>query len=260
MDENRIKKTEALKLVRKRLKEMLKPLGFVTHPRSKVCLVRVRGELIDVVGLRTDGCHLEPSISVYYAPAPFESADLDVIRLWSFMEEKENITTRLMWECIITENGYYYETEHFETVWQEIAFTLEQYVLPCMELLTVERFLSFMIMDSRQKEDFFHVHQTVFFSDSYFQCMSAAAVYGVGMWRLGYYDEGLPYVIFAQNKYRHWMTGREQETDYFHVCKARALQKMDELVSAFERRPESFGTIVRELTDQICENWADYMD
>ena len=65
MDETIIKK-EAVKLVRKRLKEMLKPLGFHPHPKEKNRLMRVREELIDEVSLRTDGSHLEPCFHIYW--------------------------------------------------------------------------------------------------------------------------------------------------------------------------------------------------
>ena len=41
MGETIIKK-EAVKLVRKRLKEMLRPLGFQPHPKEKTRLMRVR--------------------------------------------------------------------------------------------------------------------------------------------------------------------------------------------------------------------------
>lgn len=41
--------------MRKRLKELLKPLGFQPHPKERNRLMRVREELIDEVSLRTDG-------------------------------------------------------------------------------------------------------------------------------------------------------------------------------------------------------------
>ena len=42
------------------------------------------------------------------------------------------------------------------------------------------------------------------------------AVYGVGMWIAERYAEGLPYIIFAQNKYREHIRPRELEKEQFN--------------------------------------------
>lgn len=263
MEENIIIKKDAVRLVRKRLKEILKPLGFQSHPRSKGRLMRLRGELIDEVSLRTDSYHLEPLFFMYYRKAPFACLKLDGGRLWRVMDKRENISTHLWWHGEFPKSpeqkNYYYKEEHFETVWHEVALALERYILPYMEAMSVEKLLAFMVKGSIEDEDFFRAYQTVFFHDKYFQCMSEAAVYGIGMWISGKYAEGLPYIIFAQNKYREWLRGHEQETEHFYQRVGRILEVLDELIEIYERRREELEMTVERLVNHISENWADYM-
>ena len=258
-----INKKDAIQLVRKRLKEMLKPLGFQPHPRSKGRLMRIRGDLIDEVSLRTDGHNLEPWYFMYYRKAPFAYLKLDEGKLWRVMKARENISTHLRWHGEFPKSPeqkhYYYKAEHFEAVWREVVLALEQYVLPYMEAMSVEKLLAFMIKGSGVDEEFFRAGQTVFFYDKYFRCMSEAAVYGISMWILGNYVEGLPYIIFAQKKYRHWLEGHEQETEHFYKRIGRTLEMLDELIEIYVRRREELEMTVQRLTDQISENWADYI-
>lgn len=126
MDETNITKKEAVKLVRKRLRELLKPLGFQPHPKRGNCLMRVREDFIDEVSLRTDGSHLTPCFHIYYRKAPFQSAYVDLVNgsLLRVMKKQEKIETNLWWNVTIPENGsYYYKTEHFEEVWKDGAVT-----------------------------------------------------------------------------------------------------------------------------------------
>ena len=95
MDETSITKKEAVKLVRKRLRELLKPLGFQSYLKNTNCLMRVREEFIDEVSLRTDGTHLTPCFHIYYRKAPFASAYVDLVNgsLWRVMKKREQIAT-----------------------------------------------------------------------------------------------------------------------------------------------------------------------
>lgn len=260
MDETIIIKKEAVKLVRKRLKELLKPLGFQPHPKAKNCLIRVREELIDEVSLRTDGSHLEPSFHIYYRKAPFTSVYADLVNgsLWHIMTEQENISAHLRWSAEIPDKGpYYYRTEHFEEVWNVVVLALERYILPYMNSINVEKLLAFMVKYSEQEEDFFQAYQIVFFRDKYFTCMAQAAVYGVGMWIAERYAEGLPYIIFAQNKYREHIRAYEHEKNHFND--ERILEVLDTLIDIYERRPEELKDTVQHLVDMISTNWMDYM-
>lgn len=260
MDETIIIKKDAVKLVRKRLKELLGPLGFQPRPDEKNCLVRIREELIDEVSLRTDGTHLSPCFHIYYRKAPFTSVYVDLVNgsLWRVMKEREQIDAKLWWETEIPPKGsYYYRTEHFENVWKDVALALESYILPYMDAMSVKKLLSFMVEHNRREEDFFRVRQIVYFSDKYFACMDQSAVYGVGMWIEGRYSEGLPYIIFAQNKYREHIRPHELEKEQFN--EGRVLGVLDTLIDIYERKPQELGNTVRQLTDKIALNWADYM-
>ena len=148
MDEDIIIKKDATQLIRKRLKEMLKPLGFQPHPKTKTILVRIREEMIDEIALRTDGYHLEPCFLMYYRKAPFADVHVDLGSLWRFMKEQEDISTQLIWYGEFpkgTLKNYYYKTGYFEKVWQEVKLALESYILPyiCSNLQTIQtiRFL-----------------------------------------------------------------------------------------------------------------------
>lgn len=263
MDESNITKKEAVRLVRKRLKELLKPLGFQPYPKSSNCLMRVRDEFIDEVSLRTDGTHLSPCFHIYYRKAPFESAYVDLVNgsLLRVMRKQEQVKTNLWWNVTIPQNGpYYYRTEHFEEVWKDVVLALERYILPYMDAMTVEKLLSLMV--NRQlredgEEEIFQVRPTVYFSDKYFACMNQAAVYGVGMWIAGRYAEGLPYIIFAQNKYREHIRPHELEKEQFN--EGRALGVLDTLIDIYERIPEELKDTVQQLSNMISAKWMDYI-
>lgn len=263
MDETIVIKKDAVKLVRKRLKELLAPLGFQPHPKERNRLMRVREELIDEVSLRTDGTHLTPCFHIYYRKAPFTSLYVDLVNnsLWRVMKAREPITTNLWWNVKISQEGpYYYEMEHFEAVWRDVVLALERYILPYMDAMSVEKLLDFMVKPQRREDgekEIFRVNQIVFFSDIYFACVDEAAVYGVGLWIAGRYAEGLPYIIFAQNKYREHIRPREFEKEQFR--EGRVLAVLDKLIATYECKPQELKETVERLTNQIAENWADYM-
>lgn len=263
MDETNIIKKEAVKLVRKRLREMLKPLGFQLYPKSSNRLMRVREEFIDEVSLRTDGTHLTPCFHIYYRKAPFESAYVDLVNgsLVRVMKKQEQIKTNLWWDVNIPQSGpYYYTAEHFEEVWKDVALALERYIIPYMDAMSVEKLLSFMVKWQRREdgeEEIFRVFPTVFFRDPYFSCMDQAAVYGVGMWIAERYTEGLPYIIFAQNKYREHIRPHELEKEQFN--EGRALGVLDTLIDIYERKPEELKDTVQQLSSMISANWMDYI-
>lgn len=266
MDKNIIIKKDAVALVRKRLKEMLKPIGFQPHPKSKGRLIHIReDDLIEEVTLRTDGYHLEPCFFMYYRKAPFASLYVDLVNgsLWRVMEEREKRSIYLRWNVEFPkkpeQKNYYYPTEHFEEVWQDVKLALERYILPYMKSMTVEKLLSFMIKGSRQDDDYFEAHNIVRFSDKYFTCLSEAAVYGVGMWIAEKYVEGLSYIIFAQNKYREWTRNHDQKCeDPMYHCYQRILEMLDTIVDIYERKPQELRATVQTLTDQIATNWVEY--
>ena len=137
---------------------------------------------------------------------------------------------------------------------------LERYILPYMDTMSVEKLLSFMVKQQWREDgekEIFRVYPTVFFSDNYFACMNQAAVYGVGMWIAGHYAEGLPYIIFAQNKYREHIRPHELEKEQFN--EGRALGVLDTLIAIYETKPEELKDTVQQLSGMISANWMDYI-
>lgn len=259
MEKDNIFKKKGVQLVRKRLKELLKPLGFQQHPRSTNRFVRVRDNFIDEVRLDTAGTHLEPWYFIHYRFAPFAGLKCDRGRLWR--TAKENISTHLSWHCEIPLDGghYYYKPDHFEMVWKDVAYVLGHYILPLMDEMTVEKFLSLLVVYSPYERDLFRANEIVRFTDPHFVCMSEAAVYGMGMWCIEQYDEGVPYLTFAQFKYRRWMVGREQETDFFYQCDALTLELLNELVSFWTKKEKNWTSAAQERMRQTGVDWADYL-
>ena len=86
------------------------------------------------------------------------------------------------------------------------------YVLPQTEAITEEVFVSRLLERSRNDSDFFLAHQTVSLELPYYPGTPEVAIYGIFLWRLGKYEEGIPYLTLARQKYRDWLVGREQET------------------------------------------------
>lgn len=259
METEIILKKKDVQLVRRRLKELLKPFGFQTHPHSTNRLVRVREDFIDEISLDATGYHLDPCYYTYSYSAPFAWLKCDQGRLWR--TAKENITTHLAWHCTIPPEGgpYYYTPEHFEAVWQDIVYVLEHHILPQMVNMTTEKFLSRLVDHSSDDRDLFRPHRRVSFTDLYFTCMSEAAVYGVEMWRQQKYEEGVPYLVFAQTGYRSWMALDEHENAPFYPQYALILSLLDELMSIWKNKDENWTLLAQERIRQIAVNWEDYI-
>lgn len=255
MEQETMVKKDGVRLVRKRLKEFLKPLGFQQHSTNQ--LIRVRERFIDMVELDTASYHLDPLYYVYYRSAPFTRLHCDSGRLWR--TAKENISTHLRWNCEIPPHGgpYYYKMEHFEAVWRDVSYVLNQHILPQMEAMTPETFLSRLIQRSQDDRDLFLAYSTVHFDALYFDCMSEAVAYGVGMWRMEQYEEGIPYLTFARQKYREWLTGHEENPS--HRSYVLTLELMDRLLAPWEKKRPCWTTTAQKKLDQVELNWADYM-
>ena len=258
MEENRILKKDGVKLVRKRLKELLKPLDF--QSRSTNQLIRVREHFIDMVELDTGGYHLDPLYHIYYRSAPFTRLHGDMYRIWRTAQVKTPY-----WSCEVPPEGgpYYYEPEHFETVWRDVSYILKHHVLPYMEAMTPEKFLSLLVTYTNSDLDFFRPQNLACFSSPYpgWSGVSEAASYGVGMWRMEKYEEGVPYLIFARERYRAWLETYEQERDNsrFYRCHVLTLELLDRLLTPLEKKRPGWATAAQRKIDQVELNWADYM-
>lgn len=261
MSEETILKKEAVKIVKKRFKELLKPLGFQTYPHSTTRFMRVREDFIDEVRLDTWGSHLDAAYYIYLRTAPFAWLHCDRGRLWR--TTKEHISTHLFWECKMPTNGgsWYYKTEHFEAVWQDIAYVLQNHILPQMEDMTEEVFVSRLLERSMSDSDFFLAHQTVSLEYLYYPGTPEAAIYGVALWRLGKYEEGAVYLTYARQKYHDWLKTYEQELDdsHFYLCHIRTTELLDELMSLWENRPENWQVLAQERISRIKEDWIEYL-
>lgn len=259
MAEEMIIKKDGVKIVKKRFRELLKPLGFQPYPRSTTRFIRVREDFIDEVGLDTYGTHLAAKYFIYSHHAPFAGFECNNGRLWR--TTKEYISTHLEWYCEIPQNGgaYYYPTEHFETVWQDVSYVFMQYILPQMEAMTSEIFLSRLLESSKNDKDFFLPERKVTPTFPYFPGTNEAAVYGVELWRLKQYSEAIPYLAIAQKKYKEWLTGYEHETEHFFLCRKKTLVLLNELLSCWENREESRILQAQKQANQIALEWIEYM-
>ena len=258
MEQNLIPKKEGVKAVRKRTRELLKPLGFQSYPHSGTRLVRIREDFIDEVRFDTAGYHLGLFYFIYFRPAPFARLTCDAGRLYRTADG--DISTGLCWECKFSqEMEAYYEPEHFEAVWQDVSFVLKQYILPQMEEMTAEKFLSRLWKGSADAQEFFRASNVILLTTPYFNCMGEAASYGVGMWRLGQYEEGLACLRFAREKFREWLAGHEQETEHFYGCRRMTLALLEELLSLWENKPEGWTAAIQERIDGVAADWTAYM-
>ena len=259
MAKETILKKDAVKLVKKRFKELLKPLGFRLYPHSSTRFIRVREDFIDEVRLDTWGSHLKADYYIYLRSAPFAWLHCDSGRLWR--TTKEHITTYLAWWCEIPVDGgqWYYKQQHFEEVWRDVAYVLENHVLPQMEAMTEEIFISRLLERSGNDSDFFLAHNLVSITYPYFPGTNETAMYGVSLWRLGKYEEGVPYLSYTQQKYRDWIAGYEQETEHFYLCQIKRLALLDELLFLWENHPENWEAQAQESISRIAVDWIEYL-
>lgn len=259
MEEEIILKKNGVSLVKKRLKELLKPLGFQAYPRSTTRLVRVRDFFIDDIRLDTAGYHLDVHYYIYCRYAPFAGLECDAGRLWRTTQN--HISTHLFWSCEIPPSGgpYYYKLRHFEAVWQDVALVLQQYILPQMEAMTEEQFLSRLQKGNQNDREFFRPYRTVSLTIPYYPGTGEAAAYGMGMWRLRKYEEGAPYLALARKKYDEWLSRFEQEANHSVRCHAASLALLDELLILWENKAEGWEAVIQEQIRQVSANWLDYM-
>ena len=257
MEAERILKKDGVRLARRRLKELLKPLGFQPHGTNR--LRRARERFIDEIQLDTAGYHLEPLYHIYYRSAPFTRLYGDLYRIWRAAGVKTPY-----WSCVIPPEGgpYYYETELFEAVWRDVSRILERHVLPCMEAMTPEQFLSLLVTHTISDRDLFRPQDLACSSSPYpgWAGVSEAASYGVGMWRMERYEEGLPYLAFARERYRAWLEtyAHERDDSQFYRRQALTLELLERLLAPYEKKRPGWAAAAQRNIDQVEQNWADY--
>lgn len=256
MEQDTILKKDGVRLVRKRLKELLKPLGFQAYGTNR--LLRIRENFIDEINLDTAGYHLDPLYFIYYRPAPFTRLCCDKYRLWRTAKMDTPY-----WSCEIPPNGgpYYYKAEYFEAVWRDVSCALEQHVLPHMEAMTPKTFLPLLISDSRSDLDFFRPANLVHLNSPYpgWPGTPEAAVYGVGMWRMERYEEGVPYLIHAQKQYHASKAFHEQEENLVLPQREAASRVIDSLLSLWTGQEDGWAFSVQDIIHQVSNDWINYI-
>jgi len=244
-------KRESVQLAKKRLKEFLQPLGFRTVPRAARRFVRAREEWIDEIILYTARyCRLmKLDCYIHARCAPFAWLRCDEERLWRAAGKP---VSDLCWQTVfLLERG----TVYWEAVWRDVARALERCVLPEMEAMTTEAFLSRLLRPS--EEGLFLAYQTIDLEQPRPVCAPMAAGYGIELWRLGRFGEGAPYLRLAQEGYRAQLAGCGQED-----VRRRQFMELDlieELLSLWERKEEGWMGAVRQRIEQAAADWMRYL-
>jgi len=149
-----LSKKESVQLAKQHLKELLQPLGFRTFPRAAHRFVRAREEFIDEIFLYTaPGRLMKLDCYIRARHAPFAWLLCDEERLWRAAGKP---VSELYWQtAFLLERG----AEYWEAVWRDAARALERCVLPEMEAMTTESFLSRLSRNS--EEGLFLAYQTI---------------------------------------------------------------------------------------------------
>lgn len=258
MPRETIPKKKGVQIVKKRFKELLKSFGFQPYKNSTIKFVRVRDAFLDVVFLDTSGYHLDMRYLLYSRSAPFAWLGCDSGRLWR--TAKEEISTHLFWGCKLTPSASaYYYVDDFETTWRDVSYAFEHYVLPQMDAMTEEKFCSRLLADSCDDRDFFRAEHLISFTREWFPGSESAAVYAVVLWRLGRYEESIPYLTFAHQKYREWVAERMQDaSQYARSCRS-ILELLDDLLSLWNGQEEGWMLQGQARIDQVAADWAEYI-
>lgn len=251
-------KKDAVKEVRARLKTLLAPYGFRPLPRQTNRFLRPRDLFLDEIWLDTYGTHLRAEARLYCRCAPFAPLHLDYGRLWRSV--KDQINGHLFWECEIPDQGpYYYDIDHFETIWQNTAHAIPHALLPNMEALTMDRLFLLLTENTCCEQDFFRPQSLIFLKSSGWPGIPESAVYGTAKWRLGQYEEGLPYLLHAQPIYQKDVAAHAGDINRVQSGRAAALGVLDDLLALWTNRQEGWETAIQSRIDQVSEHWQDYL-
>lgn len=264
LGEEVILKKKGVQLVKKRLKEWLKPLGFRPYPHSTICFVRERETFVDEVWMDTSGYHLKLFYRIYARYAPFARLECDQGRLWRTAQRE--ISTYLFWACELTPNcvGFYF-TDHLEAVWRDVVHVLERFVLPQMEAMTEEGFCDRLRTVHREDTDFFKAETALCWVTREDDPRGGpeAAVCGVELWRMGRVEEAIPYLTMAQEKYQTWIDGWEERgedrTDPRYEVKSKTLALLEELLALWNGQEEGWREQAQERVEQVAVAWMDYV-
>lgn len=252
--EQKITKREGVQLAKKRLKQLLSPLGFHTYPRTTDQFIRVRDEFIDRIHLyhaHRTGFNLDCYISPRFAPFTWLKCDEE--RLWRAARKP---ISNLHWNTnLLLENGL----DYFEAVWHDMACALKRHVLPEMENMTIEIFLSRQVLPSEDMRDIFLPYQIIDLNGPCSICSPLIAGHGIELWHLRKFEEGAPYLYYASQGYHAQLSGcKENEKDVFQR-QFMELALLEELLSLWERKEGDWMLAIQQRIDQIATNWIMYI-
>ena len=260
MEDEKITKKKGVQIVKKRFKELLKSFDFYPYHNSTIQFVRVRDKFIDRVFIDTYGYHLDVEYFIYPRCAPFVWLRGDSGRI--YRTAKEEISTSLFWECEFAPNSCaaFYSVSHLEEVWKDVSHVFEKFVLPQMDAMTDEIFSSRLLNYSNNDKEFFLPYHTAGLDYDFFPGSDASATYAVEMWHFGKYEEGLPYLIYADKKYKEWVEEREYEDTHQYHSIVKIMELLDALLSLYESKKDGWTLEAQQLIDEVSQEWPRYID
>ena len=246
--ENKLTVSKGRQLAQKRLKVFLQPLGFQSRPRPYKRFLRAREEWIDEISFYTDRIHGKVLCYIFPRFAPLTWLQCDRERLW---RAEGKPASDLNWDYIrLLDEG----PDYFEAVWRDIVHALERRVLPQMEQMTADRFLSRQSQPGSDTGDLFlpYRNQAIDLRHRSLSCDPIAAGHGMELWHLGRFDEGVPYLRFAQEGYHAQLAGLAPEERETFRKQYLELALLDELLALWEHQEGDWKQAIRKKTRPDC--------
>lgn len=253
--EGKLTVKEGRQLAQKRLKAFLQPLGFQPYPRPYKRFLRAREEWIDDISFYSDHTHGEIICYIFPRFAPLTWLKCDRERLWR-IEGKP--VSDLNWDYVRLLNE---GLDYFEAVWRDITHAIERKVLPQMEQMTADTFLSRQTQSSNDVGDLFlpYQNQVLGLQNQNLICDPVAAGHGMELWHLGRFDEGVPYLQFAQRGYQSQLSRLAPEERETFQKRFTELALLEELLALWEHKETGWDLTIRRKLDQIAADWSMYV-
>lgn len=253
--EDKLTVKESRQLAQKRLKTFLQPLGFRPYPRPYKRFLRAREEWIDEISFYTDRIHGEIICYIYPRFAPFTWLKCDRERLWR-IEGKP--VSDLNWDYVrLLDEGL----DYFEAAWRDITHAIEYKVLPQMEKMTADTFLSRQTHPSNDVGNLFlpYQNEAISLQNRSLMCDPIAAGHGIELWHLGCFDEEIPYLQFAQRGYHSQLSKIAPEEREIFQKRFIELALLEELLALWEHKEKDWKLAIRGKLDQIAADWSIYV-
>lgn len=252
--EKKITKKESVQLIKKRLKIFLKPLGFQLYPRSTDRFVRVQDKFIDEIYIyHARRIYVKIEYYIRSRSAPFAWLQCDEERLWRAAKKP---ASDLTWHTdLLWENGLGY----FETVWRDVTCAFEQCILPEMENMTIDTFLSRQMRHDENMQVLFLAYETIDLEKPCAICSPQAAAHGILLWHLGRFEEGVPYLNYARQSYHAQLANCEPELREVFHRQFLELALLEELLSLWECKEENGMLAIQQRLNRLADDWVMYI-